>query len=180
MKSNFDIEILKLNWLDKLEESQDRCAHGKVYLRIGNEIICNEEKGEWTLSSTALYLMRTLNENYEIGEYGSQLIPCCGHFLITDENDDEFVIIIGCPNGIDWTIRHLENDQIKHISESGNEGIIDKEDYRKVVLNFANQVELFYKESKPKEIPEDEFDRKGYTAFWNEWKKLKKRLKNEN
>jgi hypothetical protein len=120
--------------------------------------------------------MRTVNENYEIGEYGSQLIPCCGHFLMADENDDEFVIILGCPNGIDWRIRHIENNQIKHIAENGEEGIIGKEAYRKLIIEFASQVEKFYKESKPKEIPEDEFDKKGYEAFWKEWSILKQKI----
>lgn len=178
MKNQFEIEILQLSWLDNIEESQDRCAHGKVFVRIGDEIICNEERGAWTLSSTALYLMRSVNDNYAIGDYGSQLIPCCGHFFMADENDDEFVIIMGCASGIDWTIEHINNGKVKHISESGKEGIISKNEYRELVIKFATQVENFYDQSKPKVIPEDEFDRKGYEAFWNEWKKLKREIEN--
>ena len=120
--------------------------------------------------------MRTLNENYEPNTYASQLIPCCGHFFMADEDDDEFVIIMGCPNGIDWTIKQIENEKIKHISESGKEGIISKDEYRKMVIEFVNQVEKFYDRSKPKVIPEDEFDRKGYEAFWKEWKKMKREI----
>lgn len=88
----------------------------------------------------------------------------------------EFVIIMGCPNGIDWTVKHIENGQIKHISESGKEGIISKDEYQKMVIEFVNQVEKFYEQSKPKVIPEDEFDRKGYEAFWKEWKKLRREI----
>ena len=85
---------------------------------------------------------------------------------------------MGCASGIDWTIEHINNGKVKHISESGKEGIISKNEYRELVIKFATQVENFYDQSKPKVIPEDEFDRKGYEAFWNEWKKLKREIEN--
>jgi len=78
MDSQFELHILGLKWLDRMEETNDLCVHGKVYLKIGNETLCDADKGEWTLSPTALYLMRTLEEDYEPGQYASQLIPCCG------------------------------------------------------------------------------------------------------
>ena len=95
---------------------------------------------------------------------------------MADENDGEHVEIMGCLNGIDWTIEHIENGQIKHISESGEKGIISKDEYRKIVIEFVNQVEEFYNKCTPKVIPEDEFDKKGYQAFWNEWRKLKNEI----
>ncbi|MFT6960807.1 MAG: hypothetical protein ACJAWV_000508 [Flammeovirgaceae bacterium] len=124
--------------------------------------------------------MRTLNENYKPDKYGNQLIPCCGNFFIADPDDDSCVIITGYPNGIDWTIEHIENNQIKHIAKSGEEGIIGKEEYRKIITDFASQIETFYNESQPKKLPKDEFDRKGYEAFWKEWEYLKEKLKNKN
>jgi hypothetical protein len=48
---------------------------------------------------------------------------------------------------------------------------------RELVIEFVSEVEKFYKERKPKEIPEDEFDRKGYEAFWKEWNILKQKIK---
>ncbi len=176
MKNQFDIKVLRQHWIkdDGQDYPEDLCSHGEVYLKIGDKEILNKESGSWTLSSTVLYLMRTVNENYEPNKYASQLIPCCGHSFIAD--DDDFVIITGCPNGIDWTIKHIENGQIQHISESGEEGIISKEEYRKLVIDFANQVEKFYENSAPKVIPEHEFEQKGYEAFWKEWKKLKRKI----
>ncbi len=180
MKNQFDIKVLRQHWIkdDGKDNPEDLCSHGEVYLRIGDKEISNKESGSWTISSTALYLMRTLNENYEPNKYASQLIPCCGHFFMADENDDDFVIIMGCPNGIDWSIKHIENGQVKHILQNGEEGIIGKAEYRKIVIEFVNQVEKFYEQSNPKVIPEDEFDRKGYEAFWKEWKKLKREIEN--
>jgi len=181
MKNQFDIKVLRQHWIkdDENDDPEDLCSHGEVFLRIGDKEISNKQSGSWTLSSTALYLMRTLSENYKPSKYASQLIPCCGHFFVTDESDDEFVMIVGCSNGIDWTIKHIENEQIKHITEDGEEGIIGKAEYRKIVIEFVNHIEKFYKQSKPKVIPEDEFDRKGYEAFWKEWRKLKREVEKQ-
>ena len=117
-------------------------------------------------------------QHQSIGDFESQLIPCCGHFFMAN-NKGESVEIMGCPNGIDWTIKHTDDNQIKHIAESGEEAIIGKEEYRKQVIEFVNQIDNFYKKGKPKEIPEDEFDRKGYEAFQKEWNRLKKEIKTE-
>ena len=177
MDTPFDIQILRQHWIkdDGKDDITDLCSHGEVYVRIGSEELSSKASGSWTLSSTALYLMRTMFDNYEYGKYASQLIPCCGHLFLADESG-EFAIMPGCPNGIDWTIQHLENDQIKHISNSGEEGIINIGDYRKLVLNFVHQVERFYQENQPKKIPLDESDRRGYEAFWMEWATLTKKI----
>ena len=83
MKNQFNIKVLRQHWIkdDGKDNPEDLCSHGEVYLKIGDKEIANKESGSWTLSSTALYLMRTLNENYKPDKYASQLIPCCGHFL---------------------------------------------------------------------------------------------------
>lgn len=172
MKSQFDLKILRQHWVldDGKDNKNDLCSHGEVYLRIGQEELSNSKTGSWTLSTTALYLMRSLKNNYDIGSYGSQLLPCCGHCFIAEP---ESVIIIGCGIGIDWSILHVENDQVKHVSERGSEGLISKSLYQELVLKFVNEVEEFYQKSESKELPEDEFDRIGYEAFWKEWKQLK-------
>jgi hypothetical protein len=55
----------------------------------------------------------------------------------------------------------------------GQDVVIDKGTYTKMVLEFADQVENFYKASLPKAIPTDDFDRKGYLTFWKEWRRLR-------
>jgi len=169
---DFDIKIIDLNWAQKEDDPTDLCAHGHVHVKIGNEVVADKDTFELTLSSTALHLMRTITCDYKKGDFGNQLLPCCGHFLIADETMD-FITICGCPSGIDWTIIHIDDQNIKHITERGQEAIISKEKYIKLVLDFADQIEQFYKMSKSKIIPTDDFDRRGYLAFWNEWRILR-------
>jgi len=70
MKPQFDIKILRQHWIgnEGKDNPEDLCSHGEVYLRIGEEVLSSGESGSWTLSSIALYLMRTLNKDYEIGK----------------------------------------------------------------------------------------------------------------
>ena len=170
--SKFDIKIIDLHWIKDIDDTTDLCAHGHVFVKIDDEIVADKDSLNVTVSATALYLMRTLKDNYKKDDYASQLLPCCGHFIIAD-NDKDFVNICGCPSGIDWTIIHTDDNRVKHISESGKEVTIDIDTYRKIVLDFADQVEDFYKSSLPKAIPTDDFDKKGYLTFWKEWKKLR-------
>ncbi|HLP94899.1 MAG TPA: hypothetical protein VK168_12730 [Saprospiraceae bacterium] len=169
---HFDIKILDLHWIKDVDDPTDLCAHGHVLVKIGNEIIADKDSLDVTLSATALHLMRTLKENYKKGDYSCQLLPCCGHFIMADEHKG-IANIIGCPNGIDWTIIHTKDNKVKHISERGNEAIIDKEQYAKLVWAFADQVENFYKTSKPKILPTDDVEKRGYLSFWNEWRTLR-------
>lgn len=120
--------------------------------------------------------MRTIKHDYKKDDFASQLLPCCGYF-ITADTDTDFVTIMGCNSGIDWTIIHTDNNKIKHISDSGNEITIDIEEYKKLVFAFADQVEKFYSDSRPKTIPSDDFDKKGYLTFWKEWRNLRDEIK---
>ena len=62
-----------------------------------------------------------------------------------------------------------EGEKVRLIIDSGKEEVISLEEYRGEVCKFADKIEAFYKNSLPKKIPEDEFDKNGYLAFWNEW-----------
>lgn len=169
---SFEIKILDLHWINHKDDPADLCAHGSVYVRIGDKILVDRKDDDsWTLSAAALYLMRTIDNNYNIDDFGNQLIPHCGFFIIPNE-DLGFVTIQGCPHGFDWTIVH-EADKIIHIADTGERGEIGYEEYKKMIFAFAEQVEKFYQESLPKKLPTDDFDLKGYKAFWNEWKALR-------
>ena len=92
--------------------------------------------------------------------------------------NDDFVNILGCPNGIDWTIIHKENNKIKFITEKRTEAEIYFNNYKNIVLEFADKIEEFYKKSKPKIVQqENDFNLKGYSAFWNEWHLLRTKWK---
>ncbi|AFD55718.1 hypothetical protein [Riemerella anatipestifer] len=170
--NNFELELLDLHWINNTDDPTDLCAHGYVFVKIGNEVVANKDDLEVAVSTTALYLLRTLKNNYKKDDFASQLLPCCGHFFVAD-TDNERVSIIGCPNGIDWTIIHTDDVKVKHITDNGEEAIIDRERYKELVLNFADKVEDFYKSSLPKIIPADDLEKKGYLAFWREWQKLR-------
>lgn len=168
----FDIQILKLNWIKHVDDPTDLCAHGSVYVRIADKTIIDEKDGDgWTLSATALNLLRTIQINYKPGDFAGQLIPCCGFFMIASDHGDH-VDMCGCPNGFDWTIQH-EGNSVWHTTPTGEEATIDIENYKKLVLSFADDVQDFYANSLPKSLPTDDFDRKGYEAFWTEWRVLR-------
>ncbi len=174
VNEQFDIRILDLHWVKRDgDDPTDQCAHGAVYLRVGEEIVSDIGNGDWTVSATALNLMRTLDKDYTPGDFAGQLIPCCG-FNMYARNAGDGVDICGCPGGIDWTIWH-DGDSVVHITNAGEKAVIDIPEYRKKVLLFVDEVELFYRLSKPKEIPTDIEERKGVEAFWAEWHILKQK-----
>jgi len=169
-----DLRIIDLHWIKNEDDPNDLCAHGHVYLKIGNEIVSDKETGDWTLSSTALSLLRSIEKDYKKNNYDNQLLPCCGHFFIADDQE-ETVTVQGCDTGIDWTITHI-NGTVEHVTDKGEKGVIEKEKYKKLIFDFADKVEFFYKESRPKEIPTDNFDKKGYLTFWKEWRRLRNEI----
>lgn len=168
--NKFSVVINEMNWLFKEDINADLCAHGNLTVIIGDELIAGITKDEdWTISATALFLLRTLERNHtKEDQVGEHLIPCCGHFFVFTEETEE-VYVDGCPNGIDWEVIH-ENTFVKLRTKSGKEALIDFDFYKSEILYFVDQVENFYLESGEKIIPDDEFERNGYLEFWNEWK----------
>ncbi len=79
--NNFELELLDLHWINNTDDPTDLCAHGYVFVKIGNEVVANKDDLEVAVSTTALYLLRTLKNNYKKDDFASQLLPCCGHFL---------------------------------------------------------------------------------------------------
>ena len=76
--------------------------------------------------------------------------------------------IVGCDNGIDWSVFH-ENRDVKIILKDSHEEIVALDDYKEEVFKFADMIEKFYESSQPKTIPENKIDRNGYLTFWKEW-----------
>lgn len=171
--NNFELKLIDLHWLNNFDDNNDLCAHGRVFLKVGNEIVCDENSLDVTVSATALYLLRSLTENYKKGDYGSQILPCCGFFTYFDENLR--AAFSGCPVGIDWTITHINDDLIQHTTENGNSTIISKENYKKIVFDFVDKVEEFYNSSLPKILPDDDLEIESYEEIWKEWHTLRNR-----
>lgn len=163
---DFEINILDLYWINGAKnDPKDLCLHGIVDVIIGDEVIA--DKYDCTVSSTGLYLLKSLEEDHLKDKSLNQMLPCCGFFIIPNDVD-EYVEISGCPNGIDWSVVHEENF-VKLITEKGTEVSIDISLYKEIVFYFADKIQFFYNKCEKKIIPEDEFDKKGYLAFWREW-----------
>ena len=148
-------------WNGASDDPRDLCLHGKVTGRIGNRVIsCTA-----TVSAAALNLLRTLTEEHRAGEE-LQMLPCCGFSLFADETGEN-VTVIGCNQGVDWTVLH-EGGRLRLILEE--EAVtVPMDEYRTVVFRFADTVEAFYRSCTPKILPGDEIDRRGDEAFWREF-----------
>lgn len=167
----FKITVNHLHWINNSpDDPHDLCAHGHVIAVIGDEIF----EYDATVSSTALYLLKTITENHFIGEE-NQMLPCCGYFIIPNDNMNN-VEIMGCQNGVDWSVIHENDDTIKIISQNRNEIRIPIEEYKAEVFAFADEVEDFYNNCSNKILPIDDYEKKGYIAFWNEWRRRNHRL----
>ena len=177
-QTDFEIKIIRQHWIkdDGKDDKEDLCSHGEVYIRIGSEELSNKESGSWTLNATGLFLLRSLEQDCELGQFSNQLVPCCGNFMIPDESGNNYVVIMGCPSGIDWKIKHLNEDVIFE-SEKGTKGKLSFNDFKKKVIDFTNEIERFYGNPKDKILPEDEFDKNGFIQFWAEWEELKTKWK---
>ena len=163
----FSVEVSDLHWMEGQNPAYDLCLHGNAVAIIGDEVLQYKNAA---VSSTALYLLKSIKEDHRINE-SNQMLPCCGFFMMANEALSK-VEICGCPNGVDWSVLH-ENDDIILITETGKRTVISADEYRKAVFAFADLIEAFYHSAEEKIIPEDMFDRNSYIAFWNEWKALR-------
>jgi hypothetical protein len=163
----FKIDVTALHWMEGTSPATDLCLHGHTVAAIGDETL----EYDATVSATALYLLKTLKKEHRMGEGENPMLPCCGFFLIADDTLSS-VEIMGCPNGVDFSVLH-ESGQIVLVTESGKRTVVPTEEYKEAVFAFADKIEAFYRSSAKKVLPDDAFERNGYIAFWNEWKRLR-------
>lgn len=173
MSSQFELRIIRQHWIkdDGLDDKEDLCSHGRIYLKIGDEILSDTEIGSWTTTASGLHLLRTLYSDYHPGDYAGQLIPCCGHFMIPN-NYGSRADIFGCPNGIDWNVQHKDN-MIDIRTDNGTNITIAFDDYRKNIMDFVSDVELFFGNPNDKVMPDDDLTRSAFNLFWTEWHALR-------
>ena len=166
---HFRIKINKLYWIDKSENNrEDLCLHGDLEILLKNQIFQYSP----TVSAAGLKLLRSLMDNH-LGGIGDHLFPCCGNTLIGNESLDK-VDIIGCDQGLDWSVSHKDGLVMIKTDEQ-LEFTIGYLQYKNEISNFAKAIEYFYKNALERILPEDIMDREGYLAFWNEWEGLKKK-----
>ena len=158
-----------LHWLgDPGEDVGDLCAHSTVFLRIGDRIISDEASGDWTVSAASYYLLKALSDGHD-GTKEPQLLPCCGMPLPVGHTDSE-PVLVGCSNGINWTIT---NEGGRTIHSFGNNETIDVErnEWHEAVCQFSREVRQFFKDSNPKK-PADLAEGRGFELFMRDWDTL--------
>ena len=169
-KNSLEIVPINMRWIEDLPEEYDRCLHGEVKVLYNGEIVFSSDANR-TINVTGYYLLKSIDKDYEKNIYASQLIPCCGFTMFPNEEMQD-VLIIGCPQGDDFSIFHSE-ELVTMIFDSSNSISITIECFKRAVLGYVNQIESFYVSSKLKCIPVDEIDEKAYEVFWNDWKTMK-------
>ena len=157
----FSIEILDKYWLPGMPEEEDLCLHGKVRVRIGDDVL----EDEVSLSAAALHLLRSVTEDHEPDEL-AKLFPTDG-FCWTPDGQGS-IYLGGCPNGgIDGYITH-KGDMVRIALEEKKVVRISLAEYCKRVFCFVDEVETFYQHSSPKKVS-GELDKLWYPLFWKEW-----------
>ena len=165
----FSLDAGAFCWINgETDDPEDLCLHGHAAARIAGETV----EFDCAVSAAALYLLKSLTEDHILGQ-GEQFFPCCGFFCVADEAGEN-VEIVGCDNGADWTLRH-EGENVRLILPDGKEQVVPLADYRAQVFAFADKVEGYYRRCAPKVLPEDEFGRRGFLAFWREWRRRRGR-----
>lgn len=163
---SFFIDATNLAWINgAADDPHDLCLHGHAKVTVGARTL---EYADATVSAAALYLLKTVTEDH-LSHTDNQLLPCCGFFLLPNEALDN-VVIVGCDKGVDWSVLHA-GEQVRLRLDDGYEVTVPLAAYRAEVFRFADKIEAFYAACTPKAPPEDELDRNGYAAFWNEWRR---------
>lgn len=163
-KDQFSIDVHGLGWISGCDDDpHDLCLHGTVSVRIGDELVA--DRYECTVSAFALHLLKSLDEDYRPHERPNRMLPCCGNDFHVWGNT---AIVLGCPNGIDWSVLHAGS--VVRLATEATEVQMPLDDYRKVVFDFVDKVEAYYKACQPKQLWEDDrVEREGYIMFWKEW-----------
>ena len=168
------LQLIEPHWIrNKGDDPTDQCAHGYVDFSINGCSIVSKADGVWTVSATALFLLRSVDADHTEQKSitgGNYIFPCCGFSVYPIQDEGFSCVVLGCPNGIDLSIRHTGNMVTVGLGEC--KVTVTKKAWAEIVHGFASQVATFYTESKPKEQVEEEELQQGWTLFWAEWDQL--------
>ncbi|WP_223963799.1 hypothetical protein [Paraburkholderia sabiae] len=142
-------------------------------MKVNGREFVSPQDGTWTVSAAALYLLRTFSSDHGEGltvADQNYLFPCCG-FNAWKLPEDERVVCIGCPNGLDVEVIH-KNGSLVELRKRDVVECVSVDMWTRAVLGFAMQIRQFYQDSRRKAYIADDFDRSGWDAFWKEWSEL--------
>jgi hypothetical protein len=174
---NIDEHLFRLTASDfhwassKADDPDDLCLHGRAEALIGGECIVFDDTN---LTAASLMLLRTLHEDHTVVDGDNQLFPHCGHAVFADPENPGRVVIICCPKGVDWNVRHDPDnpDFVVITTHKYCDTFVDRVEYKRQVREFAASVKNFYSNSIVKHDPNDEAQRQGWAAFRQEWNDL--------
>jgi hypothetical protein len=173
--ADFSIEITRQGWLNsEPTDLNDQCSHGDLRLVIGGEAIAPGDEGDYTISTSALGLLRTLESDHSperpVGP--GTLILHCG------------MLILSCPVGIDWSVTHGNgrvrlHDVVRFDSTDVSEAVrfpgleveVEEEAYRREIVAFAESAKVPFV-GVEKVLDDDDDDRKEWEDFWEEYERL--------
>lgn len=161
----------RLHWIkdNGLDDPTDHCAHSPVSCQIDDEVICCSEDGDWSVSASAIFLLRALDRDHTMdSKVGGHIFPCCGHGIF-DVGESE-VVICGCPIGLDFEIRHL-NGSYELTTADLRKIVVRESEWKETVVNYSGQILAFYNQSAPKQTFDEE-DQKGFHLMMTEWRHL--------
>ena len=187
--AGFEIEITRQGWIDpELDVAPaDLCSHGDIRLEIGGQVIVSgdAEPGEvadwWTISTSALALLRTLESDHSADRpVADLLILHCGQVLDFASGGSSTVELLTCPIGVNWSVTHLGGrvrlhdvvrfdtpDETEAVRFPGLEVELAEDAYRLPVVAFAEEAKKPFVGAE--KTPADDFERRLYDEFWREY-----------
>ena len=164
-----DVEIkpVELHWLEGSDPFADCCAHGGVYIRLGNNVLSDGSDKDWTLSTASFNLLKSIRSDHVVNKE-RPLVPHCGHTMWIADSEPDNLYLGGCDIGIDWTVKHASERVLHELAEDSIVAT-SLDDWRNAVCAFSDTVYLFFMSAWPKKI-NDEEDRRGFELFMNLWK----------
>lgn len=173
--SAFEIDIVKQGWIDPdLSDAPfDLCSHGDIRLEIGGQVTVSGEEEQWyTISTSALALLRTLEADHSPERPvtdDENLILHCG-----------MLMMLSCPVGIEWSVTHLDDhvrlhhvvrrDSISETDDVRFPGLavdLPLGEYRQKIAAFAAKAKEPFLTGAQK--TGDSYDQELYRAFWQEY-----------
>ena len=168
----FKIIPHKLHWLGK-DETKDQCVHGGVQVEFDEKVFLTPEAGDWNLSATGLYLLRTLERSHSEKDSVTEkfyFIPCCAHAIYPYKKSRYgFVMTGGCGNGFDIEVMHNSESGNVVVSGGEHETTLELKDWETVVTKFTNEIARFYLNSETKSSPADPEEKLVWGMYWKEW-----------
>jgi hypothetical protein len=178
LSNSLRLDPVEIGWVsEKVNPPDDYCVHARVEFSVADVVLVSPSEGIWTVSASALFLLRSLTANhteeFPVAEH-NYLFPHCAMDAWPDDGKYGLVLA-GCQNGVDVFIEH-EPEGVTLVREE-KRATVSNHEWSAAVLSFVEKVELFYLESKPKNELHDEFSRRGWRLFWEEWNTRKSGVK---